>query len=38
MLLSLTGDGRYNKNKIDNSTGPPMLLSLQSNGRYGKNR
>jgi hypothetical protein len=38
MLLSLPTNWRYDKNKIENSTGQPMLLSLPSNGRYAKNR
>ncbi len=38
MLLSLKSNGRYDKNKIENSTGQPMLLSLPNNGRYAKNR
>ena len=36
MQLSLPSNRRYNKNKIENSTGQPMLLSLPSNGRYNK--
>jgi hypothetical protein len=34
MLISLQSNWRYDKNKIENSTGPPMLLSLLSNWRY----
>jgi hypothetical protein len=39
MLLSHPNSGRYDNNKMQNSTGQPtMLLSLAISVRYGKNK